>query len=195
MDAVEAIHGRRSIRDYLLRPVEQALITAIIDDAAQAPWTPISAPEPRVFTVVRGVKRIRVYGDRALQYARENRPNRDGYGWTENPDFSVFFNAPVVIIISGKTSNRLALEECTRAGQILAISGLAHGLGTCWVGSPMLWLGDPDVRAELLIPEGFAPYAVFTLGYPATIPANPKRITTRTSWLGEDETAPESRPR
>ncbi len=187
MEATEAIHGRRSIRDYLPTAVERSLIEAIITDAAQAPWSPISAPEPWTFNVVRGLARISTYGARALQYARDNRPRREGYGWTENPDFSVFYNAPTLIIISGKSDNPLALEECTRAGQILTISAVAHDLGTCWVGSPMLWLGDHDVRGELLIPEGFTPHAVFTLGYPATIPAGPGMIETRTNWLGDDQ--------
>lgn len=186
MDTIDAIHGRRSIRNYLPKAVEPSLIEAIIDDAAQAPWTPISAPEPWVFTVIQGLARIRGYGARALQFARDNRPER-GYEWTQRPDFSVFYNAPVVIAISGKIGNPLALDECTRAGQILSISVFARGLGSCWVGSPMLWLGDPGVRVELGIPEGFAPQAVFTLGYPATIPANPGVITTRTNWVGKDE--------
>ena len=186
MNTMEAIHGRRSIRDYLPRAVEQSVLEAIIHDAAQAPWTPISAPEPWVFTVIRGLARIRDYGARALQFARDNRPER-GYEWTERPDFSVFYNAPVVIVISGKIGNPLALDECTRAGQILSISAFARGLGSCWVGSPMLWLSDPNVRTELGIPEDFAPQAVFSLGYPATIPTNPGVITTRTNWVGEED--------
>jgi nitroreductase len=185
MDTIKAIHGRRSIRDYRAVPVDASLIEAIIDDAAQAPWTPISAPEPWVFTVIRGRSRIAEYGARALQFARENRPER-GYEWTERPGFSVFFNAPVVIIISGKIGNPLALDECTRAGQVLALSAVARGLGTCWVGSPMLWLGDAAVRAELDIPEGFAPLAVFTLGYAETLPNNPGVTRTRTNWVGDE---------
>ncbi len=187
MEVIQAIQDRRSIRDYRPLAVDQSLIKAIIKDAAQAPWTPTSAPEPWVFNVVRGLSRIEEYGARALLQARDNRPRREGYGWTENPDFSVFYNAPTLIIIEGRSDNPTALEECTRAGQILTISAVAPGLGTCWVGSPMLWLGDHDVRAELLIPEGFTSYAVFTLGYPAAISAGPKMMETRTNWLGDDE--------
>ena len=191
MDTIEAIRSRRSIRHYLPKAVETSLIEALIEDAAHAPWTPLSAPEPWAFTVVRGVARIRSYGARALHYARENRPDRPGYGWTENPDFSVFYDAPALIIISGGVGHPIALEECTRAGQNLTISATARGLGTCWVGSPILWLGDVNVRAELLIPEGFMPHAVFTLGYPAKIPKPPAAISTRTTWLGEDKFPPE----
>jgi nitroreductase len=154
MDTIAAIHARRSIRDYAPRAVEQSLIEAVIDDAAQAPWTPLSASEPWVFTVIRGAERIRAYGARALQYARDNRH---------------------------------ALEECTRAGQTLSIAAVARGLGSCWVGAPVLWLHDPDVCGELAIPGGFTPHAVFTLGYGAAIPKNPGITATRTNWIGDGD--------
>jgi nitroreductase len=163
------------------------LIEALIDDAAQAPWTPHSAPKPWAFTVVRGAARISELGARALQYARQNRPQLEGYRWTERPDFSVFYNAPAVIIISGRADNPLALEECTRAGQVLTIAAVARGLASCWVGSPMLWLGDPDVRGELLILPDFRPHAVFTLGYAAVSPPRPAALEISTTWLGTDE--------
>ena len=44
------------------------------------------------------------------------------------------------------------------------------GLGSCWVGSPMLWLSTPEVRSELKISPDLAPVAVLCLGYPAAIP-------------------------
>jgi nitroreductase len=50
------------------------------------------------------------------------------------------------------------------------LSAHARGLGTCWVGSPMLWLSTPEVRAELAIPAALTPVAVLCLGYPAAFP-------------------------
>lgn len=187
MDAIDAIHGRRSIRAYLPHSVDRELIEAVIADAAQAPWTPISPPEPWVFNVIEGRECIANFGVRALAYAREHRPQTEGYRWADDPNFSVFHGAPAVVIISGKTTNPLALEECTRAGQLLTISAHARGLGTCWVGSPSLWLHDPLVRAELRIPEGFTPHAAFALGYPASIPDRPRMIAPpRTTWFSEE---------
>jgi len=72
--------------------------------------------------------------------------------------------APVVVIISGPVG------DCCRAGQNLMLSAHARGLGTCWVGSPMLWLTTPEVRAEFGIPATLTPVAVLCLGYPAAIP-------------------------
>ena len=73
----------------------------------------------------------------------------------------------MVIIICARSAFPLALEECTRAGQVLSLSAHARGLGSCWVGSPGMWLADPATRTELGIPDGLAPYAAFCLGHPA----------------------------
>ena len=185
MDAIEAIRTRRSVRDYLDRAPPPALIEELVRDASHAPWTPISPPEPWVFNIIVGRDRIAGYGARALAYAREHRPSRHGYGWADDADFSVFYNAPAVVLISGRIGNRLALEECTRAGQILTIAAHARGLATCWVGSPNLWLADPDVWRELSIPEGFAPHAAFTLGYAARQPPRPSGCAARIIWADD----------
>jgi nitroreductase len=55
------------------------------------------------------------------------------------------------------------------------ISAHARGLGTCWVGSPMLWLRDLGTRRELGVPDGQEPFVAFTLGYPAAMPAGAPR--------------------
>ena len=163
MDVIAAIHGRRSVRSYEPTAVPRELIEAIIADAAQAP-PPFRGMVPWAFNVIEGVERIAAYGDRALTYARENRPDGPGWDWVQRPGFKVFWEAPVVIIISGP------VDDCCRAGQNLMLSAHARGLGTCWVGSPMLWITTPDVMAELKIPPKLTPVAVFCLGYAAAAP-------------------------
>ena len=184
MDAIEAIHARRSIRDYEARGVAREVLEAIVWDAAQAPSTPVSGDQPWVFNVVEGADHIAAYGARAKAHARDHRPAGPGYAWTEREDFSVFFNAPIVVVLSGRSDNGQAVQECCRAGQTLMISATARGLGTCWVGSPMLWMSDPAVRIELGIPEGYQPYAVFTLGYTRTVPDGRPRAKPSIIWGG-----------
>jgi nitroreductase len=185
MDAIQAIRGRRSIRSYLGTPIERSLLEEIIEDAAHAPWTPASKPEPWIFMVIEGRGRLAEYGVRALAYAREHRPKVQGYEWADDPKFSVFHGAPVAILICGCEKNPQSLDECTRAGQNLTISAHARGLGTCWVGSPMMWLSSPAIRKELAVPESFIPRAAFAVGYPAVIPKRPVVFVPRIGWLGE----------
>jgi nitroreductase len=176
MDAIDAIHTRRSVRSYSSRPVERDLIGEIIWDAAQAP-PPFSGQVPWTFNVVEGVERIAVYGNEALQYAKDNHPNEQGWEWTGRPGFQVFWGAPALIIISGR------VEDCCRAGQNLMLSAHARGLGTCWVGSPMLWLRTASAKAKLKIPPELVPVSVLCLGYPAVIPEAPSRERPTVIWL------------
>jgi len=182
MNAIEAIRTRRSVRRYRETPVDRGVIEEVILDAAHAPWAPLSLPEPWVFVVIEGRERIAEFGERALQYARRNRPGRVGYEWTEREGFSVFHGAPVVVLVCGRADYSLALEECTRAGQILTLSAHARGLGACWVGAPNLWLQDAGVRRELGIPEGVRPFAVFALGHPEGTAEPPRGFQPRIVW-------------
>ena len=180
MDVLEAIRGRRSVRSYDSRPVEHDLIESVILDAAQAPPA-VRGSNPCTFNVIQGVQRIAAYGARAMDYARDHRPDEPGWDWIERPGFKIFWDAPVIIIISGPVG------DCCRAGQNLMLSAHARGLGTCWVGSPTLWLSTPEVRAELGIPSGLTPVAVFCLGYPAGAPETAVRERPRIIWGPENQ--------
>jgi nitroreductase len=176
MEVIAAIHARRSIRSYLSRSVERDVIEAVIWDAAQAPPSH-SGQVPWTFNVVQGVGRIAGYGDQAKQYARENHPVGPGWEWTEKPDFEVFWGAPALIIISG------GVEDCCRAGANLMLSAYARGLGTCWVGSPLLWLRTSAAKAELHIPVNLTPAAAFCLGYPKIVPEAQLRKQPQIIWV------------
>jgi nitroreductase len=184
MDAIQAIRTRRSVRSFLPDPVPPELIAELVRDAACAPYAFVSLPEPWLFTVIAGRERVAGYGERAKAYARDHRPYVRNYEWADRPDFSVFHGAPCVILISGGENNPEARSECDRAGQNLSLSAHARGLGSCWVGSPMLWLRDAGTRAELGIPDGFLPQAAFALGYPTAQPQAPQPLAPRTIWVG-----------
>jgi nitroreductase len=178
MDVIEAIHGRRSVRSYDRRPIERDLIESVILDAAQAP-PPFRDQVPWTFNVVEGVDRIAAYGARAMDYARNHHPDESGWDWLQRPGFKIFWDAPAIIIISGPVG------DCCRAGQNLMLSAHARGLGTCWVGSPMLWLNTPKAKAELGIPAALTPVAVLCIGYPAAVPDAVIRDRPPIIWAGE----------
>ena len=177
MDAIETIHGRRSIRSYAPRPLERDLIERVIWDAAQAP-PPFSGEVPWTFTVVQGIQRIAALGTLAMDHAKTHRgTGTPGSSWLDRPGFKIFWDAPVVIVISGR------VEDCCRAGQNLMLSAHARGLGTCWVGSPMLWLRTDTARTELRIPPDLTPVAALCLGYPAASPEAPPRKRPPVIWV------------
>jgi nitroreductase len=178
MDTIAAIHGRRSIRDYVPRLVPRELIEAILLDTAQAPTPPVSGPVPFAFIVIEGLERVAEDGATALRFAKQHRKPIPAYDWVDKPGFLVFFNAPAVVVICGfDDGHGQTREDCNRAGTNLMLSAHARGLGTCWVGSPMLWLRDPATCASLGVPAHYTPHAALTLGYPASVPSpNPREM-------------------
>lgn len=176
MDVVEAIHKRRSIRSFLAKPVDRKLIESVICDAAQAP-PPFQGRVPWTFNVVQGVDRIAELDKRAMDYARAHHRSTNGdNSWLERPDFRAFWGAPAVIVISG------AAEDCVRAGQNLMLSAVSRGLGTCWVGSPMLWLSADEGKAEFGIPPELTPVSAFCIGYPRSIPEMSQKVRPPIIW-------------
>jgi nitroreductase len=182
MDVIEAIHGRRSVRDYGPREPDRALIEAVIWDAAQAPTPTLAKPRPWVFNVVLGRERLAGYGARAKEFAREAKAGEAGWTWVDKPEFHAFWNAPALIVVSARADDAESGWDCCRAAQNLMLSAHARGLGSCWVGAPMLWLTDAQVRAELGIPADFDPVAPILLGYPASPPPPGPRERPRIIW-------------
>jgi nitroreductase len=66
-----------------------------------------------------------------------------------DPDFQIFYHAPVLIVISAKELNSWAVEDCSLAGQNLMLAAYAAGLGTCWIGFANPWLNTPEGKAVL----------------------------------------------
>ena len=84
MDAIEAIHGRRSVRDYQDRPLERALIEALVWDAAQAPPPAIRQTGRWAVVVVEGAARLAEMGDRAKAFARAALPPGQVSPWLDD---------------------------------------------------------------------------------------------------------------
>jgi nitroreductase len=63
------------------------------------------------------------------------------------------------------------------------LSAHARGLGSCWVGAPMLWLRSPETRKELGIAEAFEPFAAFALGYAVSVPPLRPRERPEIVWV------------
>lgn len=72
---------------------------------------------------------------RAKQFARVNQPDGIRWSWPDKPDFKVFWEAPALVLICGRSGNAEMALDCCRAGQNLMLAAHAMGLGTCWVGA------------------------------------------------------------
>lgn len=183
LDALTAIHGRRTIRRYRAEPVERGLLERLLWAAVQAPTPPVSGASSWKVCVIEGVERLRDYGARAKAYARDGLPAGQRAAWADRPGFEVFWNAPAVVLFCARDANPEAPFDCCRAAQNLLVAAHACGLGTCWVGAPLPWLRSPGVADELGLPAGYTASAVVLVGYPDEAPAGEPRPPPEVSWL------------
>jgi signal transduction histidine kinase/nitroreductase/ActR/RegA family two-component response regulator len=167
MNIIDAIHGRRSVREYLEEPVDNDVIEDLIWHASLVPRPPISDDATWAFHVITGRERLADFGARAKQYAADHQPPGAPWTWPQRGDFDVFWGAPLVVLIAARRGHPEAPFDCCRAGQNLALLAHARGLGTCWVGSPLPWLNSEEGREAVGLPEGYEVAVAMSLGHPA----------------------------
>jgi nitroreductase len=149
LDVLEAVKNRRSIRNYLDKPVEEEKLLKILEAARLSP----SAVnfQPWNFIVVK---------DRVIRQKMLQAYNRE---W--------FVKAPVIIVACAtpqKAWRRSDGEEFWKidaaiAMQSMVLTATSEGLGTCWVGA----FDEKKAREVLGIPDEIRIVAMTPLGYSA----------------------------
>lgn len=177
MDMLEGIRGRRARRDYLDEPVSHDLIGGLIDSAI---WAPSGMNrQPWRFLVIEGrdaLARCSSAAKRLMLKEATRRPELAAVrGMLEQPDFNIFYNAPVLVVVCATEPDEMAVKDCCLAAQTLMLAAHAQGLGSCWIGFAEAWLNSPEAKAWLGLAEGVKPVAPIILGRPAASVAEPGR--------------------
>lgn len=163
MSVMDLIKERRSIRSYIEKDVEKEKIDKILEAAIWAPSSHNS--QPWHFTVVRNdglgkplneaTKEVLVRSDVEVLQKLGKRPD-------------LFYGAPIIVIVSGKSQLRSSIIDCSAAVQNMLLAAEALGLGTCWNGLVTnLFMENPEHEAiiNLQIPEGYTPFYAVAVGY------------------------------
>jgi nitroreductase len=186
MDVMEAIHRRRSVREFAAGPIEQAVLLRLIDAAV---WAPSAVNEqPWHFTVVQDQQKLDVVSRSAkahlLAATAEAVPGhlRDRL---RDPNFQIFHHAPVLIVISAVRRGPWEVEDCALAAANLMLAACAEDLGTCWIGFAQSWLQTPEGKTALDLPAAYLPVAPIIVGRPASALPPVPRKDARIRWLGK----------
>ena len=158
MDALEAIHTRRSIRRYEDRAVPEELVEDVLRAAMMAPSA--VNKQPWHFVVI---------DDRKLLSEIPK----------INPNAAMAAGAPLAILVCGD----LKLEhpsgywvvDCAAAVENLLLAAHAVGLGAVWTGVYPRQQRIDGLKKLFGLPEHVMPHTLVVLGYPAEQPPSQDR--------------------
>ncbi len=156
MDLFEAIKGRKSIRSFLDRDVEDEVLRRVLDAGRLAP-SARNLQDWR-FVVVRD-KETR----QRLAEAARNQP--------------FIAQAPVVIAACGTSDYIMTCGQPSYTIDVsialdhITLAAFSLGLGTCWIGA----FYEDKVKEILGIPADIRVIALLPLGYPAEQPSARQR--------------------
>ncbi len=178
MDFTELLRKRRSIRNYLEKPVSTDILKEIISESLMAPSA--GNEQPWKFIIVNNkqlLKKISADCKNNLLNRIKNTPGDYAEKYLkmlQNPSFNIFYNAPALVIILGENNVKNLESDCALAACYFMMSAASRGLGTCWINFAKS-LRDAELIAELGFPENHIMAAPLIIGYPAMEPAVPKR--------------------
>jgi nitroreductase len=186
MDINAAISGRRSARDFTAQGIDDETIRGLIDAAVLAPSA--SNGQPWTFTVVRDqalLDRISAAAKSHLLVTLPSGPEHDRRRASlTDASFQLFYHAPALIVISGRSQKPWVVEDCSLAAQNLMLAAYSFGLGTCWIGLSQSYLNTAEGKAALSLPEAWVPVAPIIVGYPKAEIAPTTRYAPEIRWVG-----------
>jgi len=186
MDLNEAISGRRSVREYTAEAVDERTIHRLIDVAVHAPNA--VNQQPWTFTVVRDQSVLDRISRDAKSHMLANMPAgapSDHFRPRLNdPNFHIFYHAPVLILISAAAPGPWIVEDCALAAENLMLAAYAARLGTCWIGFAQGFLNTSDGKKALGLPAPWVPVAPIIVGHPKAAPPPVPRKEPEIRWVG-----------
>lgn len=186
MNLDAAIAGRRSVRAYTDQGVDEPALHRLIEAAT---WAPSAInQQPWAFTVVRDQGVLDRVSREAKAHMLATMPagsGRDGHRtMLENPDFHIFYHAPVLIVIGAEAEGPWVVEDCALAAENLMLAAYGIGLGSCWIGFAQSYLNTRDGKAALGLPDAWTAVAPIIVGHPTAaappVPRKPPQIR----WVG-----------
>ena len=168
-ETIATILRRRSVRSFLSDPVGPDELEQILEAGRHAPSA--MNQQPWHFTAIRNTELLRKLEENCKTAFLES--NVEALREIAKQEgFSVFYQAPLMVVISGDPGAIAAQYDCTLAMENVMIAAAALGIGSCWTHAVMMFHATEKGRAlfrelGIIFPDGYQPYAAAVFGWPA----------------------------
>lgn len=187
MEALEAIMTRRSVRKFKKNQIPDAIIEQILKAGTYAPSA--LALQPWAFVVVQDqefLKKVSDYCKPIMVSLMKDAHDGMSDGFRkllESPGYSIYYSAPTVIMVIGKTQTRFREIDCSLAAGNMMLAAHALGIGSCWVGSTEVAYENKELMAGFRIPAGYSPVGTIVFGYPGEKPEAHDKHPANVTWV------------
>lgn len=160
-EVLQAIQNRNSTRKYKKGQITEEELQTLLEAGIQAPSA--SNAQPWHFTVIQN----KAFIDHMSDVAKENMIESDNLSIRNmgKSNMSILYNAPTVIIVSGKKEVKSSLIDCSAAIENMLIAAESLGLGTVWIGLVRYFFARKEEVEKLALPEGYEPFYAVSIGY------------------------------
>lgn len=184
---LEAIKTRRSIRSYSDQAVPKELIENILDAARSAPsslntqpWEFVIVTDKNIIgemsaSIKRFIKKLYTFLPILRIFIKDLRDEKiagaikkTALGQTD----TVFYGAPLLILIVTKEKGRWVGINCAFAAQNMMLAAHSLGLGSCFIGRTDILKKCGFPLEKLGIDNGYSIEASLIFGYPKEFPKN-----------------------
>ena len=167
LSVIEAIHSRRSIREYKTTPVEREKLLTVAKAGIAAP----NAMNRQAWAV-RIVDNKEWIASCTVAFVNSVKGTPLGDHLLTDSFRNMFRNAPAVIFVAAEPS-AYAGVDCGILAQNVMLAAYELGLGTCCLGSPVGFMNSAEgakFLSDLNLPQGYALQFAIAIGYPDESP-------------------------
>ena len=164
-EVLKTIRSRRSVRKYKPEQIKQEELDLIVEAGIYAPTA--GNDQPWHFTVIQNQEVLH-----HINQTIRGKMVKSNVEWVRttgtNPNFQVTYNAPTLIVISGRKDGMSWRVDCAAAIENMLLAAESLNIGSVWLGlSRIFFEHDHDEIKKLEIPEGYEPFYGVAFGYKA----------------------------
>ena len=181
-EVLKVIKSRRSIRSFRSEQISQENLDLIIEAGIYAPTA--HNDQPWHFTVIQNKEILQ-----HLNVKAKEQMAKSDIEWVNklglNPNYSITYNAPTLILVSGRKDAIAWSADCAAAIQNMLLAAESLNIGSVWLGLLRFFFQQDALVTESLVPKGYQYYYSVALGFKAneSAQAAPKRNLDVVSYI------------